>query len=177
MQIETNRRDTAKLRRNFFLLSVLTIAVTFVATAACTTKVAPTVTLKPAAPILRSEGIYVIAALQRDRIIESLRKAGLNSTDSPNSAGYVLEVRQGNNRASKSCGTVNNISYVLSVASSRMMVIKGRGASGTCEPNIFDDMSRQLAGYTSQPAVSAQPSQPSETPETPEASDAPEASE
>jgi hypothetical protein len=131
-------------------LILLTLVISLGLTSACATEVPPRVAQKPIAPIDRSEGIYVIAAKHRDRINESLTQAGLIPVDKPTSGGYALEVRVGSSRSSGTCGTVHNISYILTAAGGRVMVIKGRGPTGACPENIFNGMSELLAANTTE---------------------------
>ncbi len=64
----------------------------------------------------------------------------------------------GSSRQSHGCGTKNNVSYSLSAASIPVLQIKGRGFTGTCEPNIFDAMTATLASrFTQLRAVSSPP--------------------
>jgi len=37
--------------------------------------------------------------------------------------------------------------YILNGRAGRILVLKGRGMTGGCSPNIFDDMSRLLARH------------------------------
>ena len=62
-------------------------------------------------------------------------------------ADYTLDVRVGRSRYRTSCGSVRNVVYILSNASGRLMIIKGRGLTGSCSPNVFDDLSQKLAFY------------------------------
>ena len=39
----------------------------------------------------------------------------------------------------------SNVVYILDGRGGHLMVIKGRGLTGACVPNIFDDMSQKLA--------------------------------
>ena len=114
---------------------------------ACASRVPATVTLSPPIPIKQGANIFVLASKQRDRIVESLINAGLNASDDWTGSGHSLKVAIGSSRSSTACGSVQNVSYTLTAGGSRFMVIKGRGATGSCEPNIFDDMSKKLASY------------------------------
>jgi hypothetical protein len=131
-------------------LILLALAISLGLTSACATEVPPTVVQKPIAPISRSAGIYVIASQHRDRIKESLTQAGLAPVDEPTGGGYALEVRVGGSRASGDCGTVHNISYILTAAGGRVMLIKGRGPTGACPENIFNGMSKMLAAHSTE---------------------------
>jgi len=115
---------------------------------ACSTPVPPTVTLGPVVPVDRSAVLFVMAESQRSRIVESLRHAGLRPADEPSETGLRLWVRLGGRRGGARCGGIHNVAYVLSEREMRVAVIKGRGSTGTCEPNIFDAMSQRLADLT-----------------------------
>ena len=56
------------------------------------------------------------------------------------------------------CGQKHNVSYSLAVHGSNVMVIKARGWTGSCEPNMFDEMSAKLAeSFALAPAGQAVP--------------------
>jgi len=113
----------------------------------CSSLVPATVTLSPRMPIKKGSDIFVIAQVQRERIVKSLVDAGFQVSDEWTNDAYSLTVSVGRWRASRACGRVNNVAYVLNGAGRRLMVIKGRGGTTGCEPNVFDDMSRTLAYY------------------------------
>jgi hypothetical protein len=117
---------------------------------ACSTPVPATVTQQPYGPLTENSVFFVIAQRQRARILHSLDDAGLRWTDTWKGADYTLTVDVGSSRGSgKSCGgTVNNVIYTVGGSGARIMVIKGRGLTGTCTPNVFDDMSRKLAQFS-----------------------------
>ena len=92
--------------------------------------------------------VFVSAVDQRERIERSVRDSGLQTVPSTSEADYELRVDVGSSRGiAKSCGTKNNVRYVLARGRARIMEVKGRGATGECSPNIFDEMSRALASY------------------------------
>ena len=113
---------------------------------ACASAVPAHVTLLPEAPLGTSAAIYLIALKQPERVATSLTAAGFQITDDYFSDAYSLTVNVGNSRSVQGCGSVNNVEYVLS-RGEQLVVIKGRGRTGSCEPNIFDDMSRKLASF------------------------------
>ena len=39
------------------------------------------------------------------------------------------------------------MAYIMNGSVGRIMILKGRGLTGSCSPNIFDDMSRLLARH------------------------------
>ncbi len=129
------------------ILCLPLLVVSFALVSACATTVPATVRMSPHVPIKKGSTIFVLAKVQRERIAQSLADAGLVVSDEWAGGGYSLTVQVGNNRARRDCGTVNNVTYVLNGLGQRLLVIKGRGATGSCDPNVFDDMSRTLASY------------------------------
>jgi hypothetical protein len=126
---------------------VVAIAAQVVLGFGCTSPVPPTVTRTPRAPLDANPTIFLQANVQRPRIAESLRKAGVHLAESYSEADYILNVNVGRRRKNQTCGGSSNIAYVLDGRDRHLMVIKGRGLTGTCVPNIFDDMSQKLASY------------------------------
>ena len=141
MQLRIKLRSVAV----FLVLAALTLSLGFLG--ACATAVPPMITQHPVAPIVKSEGMYLIASRHRDTIKESMTRAGLKPVDSP-TGSYSLEVNVGKGRGSGDCGTVSNVNYILTSAGGRVMVIKGRGPTGSCDDNIFAAMSQKLASVT-----------------------------
>ena len=113
----------------------------------CTTPLPATVTRAPVSPLKSNPKIFVRAAAQRERIVESLRNAGLEAMNSSSGPDYTLEVRVGRSRRSTPCGGISTVAFVLSHEGRYVLVIKGRGLTGSCRPNIFDDMSHKLSSY------------------------------
>jgi len=89
--------------------------------------------------------IYVISERDRDAVTESLQKAGFGIAQDASSAGYVLRVSIGAKRKTAPCGTVNNVRYALGGDAATVLEIQARGWTGTCSPNVYDDMSAALA--------------------------------
>jgi len=98
-------------------------------------------------PLEANATIFLQANVQRPRIAESLRKAGVRLSESYSEADYILNVKVGRRRNNQTCGGSSNIAYVLDGRNRHLMVIKARGLTGTCAPNVFDDMSLKLATY------------------------------
>jgi hypothetical protein len=99
------------------------------------------------APLKENPAVYLLAGAQRPRVAESLRNAGVRLAESFAEADYILNVNVGRTRAAQACGGSSNIAYILDGRDRHLMVIKGRGFTGTCTPNIFDGMSQKLASY------------------------------
>jgi hypothetical protein len=123
----------------FTLVAVLVLQL------ACSSFVPATVTRRAAFPLDRESPVFVIAERQRDAIVDSLERAGVQVAPDFSNMRYALEVKLGGNRGRTGCGTIHNVSYVLTGLGQRLLVIKGRGETGTCNPSIFDEMSRELA--------------------------------
>ena len=111
------------------------------------TSVPATVTYGPSMAITGEPVISLAARKQHTRIELSLRDAGLDPTGDWSGTSYGLEVKVGRTRGSRDCGTTNNVVYILNRGGMRVLVIKGRGMTGSCSPNVFDDMSQKLAEY------------------------------
>ncbi len=114
---------------------------------ACTSPVPATVTRGPTSVLNTEPTMLVRAPKQAERIAQSLRDAGLMPATAATGANYELTVSIGRSRRTRPCGPLANVSYILSHNASRVLVIKGRGQTGTCSPNILDDMSRRLASF------------------------------
>jgi hypothetical protein len=111
---------------------------------ACAVPVPPTVTQQADAAIDPQANFLVLANRQREAVVASLEKVGIKVVSDYSTMNYALEVRLGRSRESKPCGTVHNVSYGVTAFGQRLIIIKGRGATGSCDPNILDDMSRKL---------------------------------
>jgi hypothetical protein len=125
----------------------IAIAAQVVLGSGCTSPVPPTVTRTPRAPLEANPAVFLQASVQRPRVAESLRNAGVRLAESFAEADYILNVNVGRRRQTQACGGSSNIAYILDGRGRHLMVIKGRGLTGTCTPNIFDDMSQKLASY------------------------------
>jgi hypothetical protein len=114
-------------------------------TSACSTAVPATVTWGPNAVLSAQSTIMFNSNAQDLRIAESIKNAGLRLATGGAPPDYMLQVQVGSSRSSSDCGTVNNVAYILNSSAGRILVLKGRGPTGSCSPNIFDDMSQLLA--------------------------------
>ena len=128
-------------------LMILGCLLLIILLSSCSSRVPPAVTMGP--PTLFSEDAKLIvrAPRQLGRIVQSLHDAGFETTTEWSGNDYSLDVKVGSNRSRQACGTINNVAYVLSGRNQRLMVIKGRGPTGSCADNIFDDLSRELASH------------------------------
>lgn len=112
----------------------------------CSTPVPATVTFGPSIRMTKEPTIAVLAVAQRPQIEQSLLAAGLIvPPDRP--ANYWLEVDVGASRGSQSCGPIANVKYTLIRRGTPILVVKARGPTGACDPNVFDEMSRLMESY------------------------------
>jgi len=125
----------------------IAIAAQVVLASGCTAPVPATVTRAPTTPLKASPAIYLQARRQMPRVAESLRNAGVRLTESNSEADYTLNVKVGRGRGSQSCGSTSNVAYILDGGGRHLMVIKARGLTGTCIPNVFDEMSQRLTTF------------------------------
>ncbi len=126
------------------LIPAAALALLLLLQTACVANVAPTITNRAPIRLDPNGGIYVVAREQREQIVESLQNAGITLASDLGSMSYALEVRLGSGRGAQACGYTNNVAYILTAAGQRLMEIKGRGPTGSCDPSIFDEMSREL---------------------------------
>jgi hypothetical protein len=123
------------------------IALQLVLVSGCTSPVPPTVTRPPTTSLKAHPAVYLQANVQRPRILDSLRNARIRIAGSFEEADYTLIVDVGSRRVNMKCGGMHNIVYILSRNGFQLMEIKGRGLTGDCIPNVFDEMSQTLATY------------------------------
>lgn len=116
---------------------------------------------------VRPRTIYVIPEQDPGPIRESLEREGFVVSPDASSAAYVLRVDVGARRATKACGTVNNVRYRLGsdltnayelsrteitklearpapTSYFRILEVTARGPTGGCRPNVYDEMSAAL---------------------------------
>ena len=89
--------------------------------------------------------VFVMAARQKPRIVESLAAAGVEVSANLLDAGFVLRVTIGADQGFSSCGTRNNVKYSLRREGLIELELVEKGWTGTCEPNVFDALSARLA--------------------------------
>jgi hypothetical protein len=88
--------------------------------------------------------IFVTAARQKNEVVRALRTAGFRLVDAQVDGAYLLRVTVGIDQDSQACGTLNNVRYALRVERRDIIEAVAKGWTGTCEPNIFDTVSREL---------------------------------
>ena len=89
--------------------------------------------------------LFLVAAQQKAEISASLSAAGFELEDSLLTAPYFLRVTLGNEQGSRSCGALQGVKYSLRRDGAEVLLVAGKGWSGSCQPNLFDLASRELA--------------------------------
>jgi hypothetical protein len=112
--------------------------------AACANTVPPRTDWGPSRELNLEPRIFVTASSQLERTKESMTKNRFTLVGSEREANYLLQVDIGSPRDPLDCGATNEVTYTLSAGPERVLVIKGRGKTGSCEPNVLDDMSLHL---------------------------------
>ena len=88
--------------------------------------------------------IYITAAREKDDIIKSMRNAGFNIVEHLEDSDYLMRGTIGIDQDSSSCGTFNNVSYQLRAENQTVVEAKAKGWLGTCQPNVLDEVSREM---------------------------------
>jgi hypothetical protein len=134
------------IMRDVLWICLLGLAGSFVGAAGCTSHLAPTVTVHLTSRIDPEPHVFLIAGRDQERIQQSLRNAGVDLADEA-SGPYSLRVLLGFGRGATECGEIRSLRYELRSDRHRILTIKGRGPTGTCEANILDEMSVALVGH------------------------------
>ena len=128
------------------MITFLLLLVVIGSLPSCTSTVPPTITRTPQVALRGDAPVFLIAKRQRERVAQSLTRAGIELSNRLEDDSYTLIVKIGRGRGVSSCGVTANVAYILRSSYGRnIMVIKGRGRTGDCTPNMLDDMSRRLA--------------------------------
>ena len=109
----------------------------------CTTKATRAIYERPL-PSTEDERIFLVATRQKERIERSLGAAGFALTDDPLATKLFLRVTLGNEKGFRECGTLNNVKFALRHTEQPVLELVAAGWTGTCEPNVLDDMSHEL---------------------------------
>ena len=89
--------------------------------------------------------LFLVAAQQKEEIAASLDAAGFEIVDNLLKAAYFLRVTLGNEQGFRSCGTLQKVKYSLRSEDREVLMITTKGWTGSCQPNVFDLASRDLA--------------------------------
>jgi hypothetical protein len=95
-------------------------------------------------PLGADRAIFVTAARQKKEIVRALRGAGFDVADRVADGSSLLRVTLGVEQGSRPCGTLNNVRYQLRVQGRDVIVAEAKGWTGSCEPNVFDEVSREI---------------------------------
>ena len=129
-------------------------ALVLMAASACASSVPPcSRVFAPIDPDLARK-LYVSATGEREAVVASLEWAGFSVATDLRDTPLTLTVRLGGRRATRECGSVRNVVFELLHAGIRIAVIKGRGLTGSCHPNILREMSAELARLFNEPRPS-----------------------
>jgi hypothetical protein len=100
---------------------------------------------RPGWVVDRGFSVFLTAARQKARISESLRHAGIQVVDDILDSPALLRATVGNEKGVRRCGTRNNVKYALRIGNDQLLELTAAGWTGTCEPNVFDELSAKLA--------------------------------
>ena len=89
--------------------------------------------------------LFLVAAQQKEEIAASLTAVGFELVDNLLNAPYFLRVTLGNEQGFRSCGTLQKVKYSLRSNGEEVLLVANEGWSGSCEPNVFDLASHDLA--------------------------------
>jgi len=125
--------------------------VLLVALAACASPVPPRSRIfAPLDPGIPPE-LYVTTTSEREAVLAALVQSDFSIAHDLRDTPLVLAVRLGGRRATRPCGSIRNVAYELLHEGVRIAVIKGRGWTGSCSPNILRDMGAELRRLFRQP--------------------------
>jgi len=88
--------------------------------------------------------IFITAARQKEAIKQALRNVGFNIVDHLEDSERMIRVTIGAEQGSRACGTLHNVRFQLRIESHDVAEVRGQGWTGTCQPNILDELSRTL---------------------------------
>ena len=106
--------------------------------------VRPQVTRYAPFPTDTDPTIFVISATHKPAAIDALRRTRFEIVDNLAHAEFVARVTVGVDKSFGSCGTLNNVKLALSSREQQLLEIQARGWTGTCQPNVFDQVADAL---------------------------------
>ena len=127
--------------------SILAASLLLLITMGCA-NVAPRVTFAATEPIDIERPFFLVVNRDGEQVEKALSKEGVKITNANLDSIYELRVRVGRNLSREKCGSVHNVSYEVLDRGMRVMIIKGRGPTGSCQPNIFEQMSKELVAQS-----------------------------
>jgi hypothetical protein len=124
------------MRTNYFLMIVFSVV-------GCT-PVTPEVQVFEPLPEGIDTPIYLTAARQKDNIKRALRVAGFRIVDRMEDSLRLMRVTIGVDQGSQTCGTLNNVRFQIRYEGRNVVEATAKGWTGSCQPNIFDEVSREM---------------------------------
>ena len=127
------------------MISIRSILLALVLTLPACGTVPPTPTTQGTLVLEAEPSFYVTAAKQKPAVVDALRRAGIVVVDDLLESSHQLRVTLGVDKSFRDCGTLNNVKYTIRLQRRTLLEFAGRGWTGECQPNVFDEMSLELA--------------------------------
>lgn len=127
------------------MIGIRPLLLAFVLTLPACGTVPPTLTSQGALALEAEPSFYVTAAKQKPAVVAALRRAGVVVVEDLLESSHQLRVTLGIDNSFRGCGTLNNVKYTVRLERQTLLELAGRGWTGECEPNVFDEMSLELA--------------------------------
>ena len=112
---------------------------------ACAPLIAPEVRIFEPLPQGINTPIYVTAARQKDTIKQALHNAGFHIVDRLENSTHLMRVTIGADQNTEPCGTLNNVRFQLRIEQRNIAEATAKGWTGSCQPNVFDEVSQTMA--------------------------------
>jgi hypothetical protein len=100
--------------------------------------------------------LYVAANFERDRVVHYLELNGLTVADHIQDAGFILQVKMTKNSIRAlplECGRFRKVYMKLRQDDRLIVDVRASGHSGTCEPNVLDGLSKEIAKMVGSPTA------------------------
>ena len=111
---------------------------------ACTNPTPPHIEVRGALSPDEEPRVFLVATREKERIALSLTEARIALADDIVGAPFLLRVTLGSEKASRACGAFANVKYSLRREEHEIFLIVASGWTGSCEPNVFEALSRTL---------------------------------
>ena len=114
---------------------------------ACAVKPKAATTRIVAVPEAGLPVVFVTANAEQERVVQSLQASGIEVTGRIRDAEFLLTANLGNDwvASSEPCGPIRNVKFELRQNSKLVMLSKAKGWTGTCTPNVLDELSAEVA--------------------------------
>ncbi len=113
------------------------------ALAACT-PAAPPLDAATALPTGPRTPIFVTAARHKVEVKQALAAAGFRLVDELSDDALLLRATIGIDQGEQACGTMNNVRLQLRHQGDNVAEVAGKGWTGSCQPNLLEELSRKL---------------------------------